>query len=126
MAELIVVDASVVIAWLDDRDAQHERAIEVLASVDRFLMHPLTLAEVLVHPARHHREGEIVARLEVIGMVVSGLPLDPVWLARIRARTRLKMPDCVVLACAWAHDVRLASFDEALSAAALRGPESAV
>ena len=48
MAELIVVDASVLIAWLDERDVHHEEAIDTLASVERFVVHPLTLAEVLV------------------------------------------------------------------------------
>ena len=124
MAELIVVDASVLIGWLDDQDAHHADAIDVLVSVERFVVHQLTLAEVLVHPARGGREGEVLARLEAIGMVVSGQPLDPVELARLRAATRLKMPDCVVLACARAHDLAVASFDESLAAAA--GPDSNV
>ena len=124
MAALIVADASVLIAWLDERDSLHEEAIDVLASVERFMVHPLTLAEVLVHPARHGREGEVIARLEEIGMVVSGLPLDPVRLAQIRAATKLRMPDCVVLSCVWAHGASVASFDVALSAAAVRGPDA--
>lgn len=117
---MIVVDASVLIGWLDDHDAHHVDAIEVLASVERFVVHPLTLAEVLVHPARGGREGEVLTRLEAIGMVVSGQPLDPVELARLRAETRLKMPDCVVLACARSHDMAVATFDETLAAAAAR------
>jgi predicted nucleic acid-binding protein len=118
MAELTVADASVLIGWLDDRDPHHEAAIDVLASVDRFVVHPLTLAEVLVHPARSGREAEVVARLEAIGMLVSTRPIDPLELARLRARTRLKMPDCVVLACARVHGLGIATFDEALRAEA--------
>ena len=118
MADLIVADASVLIGWLDDRDAHHGEAIDVLASVDRFVVHPLTLAEVLVHPARGGREDDVVARLEAVGMVVSSRPFDPVSLARLRATTRLKMPDCVVLACAHAHGLRVATFDDLLRAAA--------
>ncbi len=64
--------------------------------------------------------GEALARLETIGLVVSGQPLDPVELARLRAETRLKMPDCVVLAYARSHDVAVATFDETLAAAAAR------
>jgi predicted nucleic acid-binding protein len=116
VATLTVVDASVLIGWLDDRDPHHAAAIEVLAAVDRFMVHPLTLAEVLVHPARHGREGEVVARLEAIGMVVSTLPIDPIALARVRAATGLKMPDCVVLVCAMTHEAGVATFDERLRA----------
>ncbi len=116
--ELIVVAASVLIGWLDDADRHHAASIDVLASVERFFVHPLTLAEVLVHPARNGREGDVVARLEAIGMVLSSQPLDPVGLARLRAVTRLKMPDCVVIACAQAHGLDVATFDDTLRAAA--------
>ncbi len=116
---MTVVDASMLIGWLDDSDPHHAAAIEVLAAVDRFMVHPLTLAEVLAHPARHGREGEVVARLEAIGMVVSTLPIDPIALARVRAATGLKMPDCVVLVCAMTHDAGVATFDERLRAVAL-------
>lgn len=116
MARVILVDASVLIAWLDERDAHHEAAIDMLASVERFLVHPLTLAEVLVHPARQGREGEVLTRLQAIGMVVSTLPIDPVDLAKVRAATGLRMPDCVVLASARVHQLSVASFDEGLRA----------
>jgi predicted nucleic acid-binding protein len=118
VAELIVADASVLIAWLDDHDAHHADAIEAIAAVERFIVHPLTLAEVLVHPARTGREGAVLARLEAIGMVLSSHPLDPVALARLRATTKLKMPDCVVLTCAQAHGLGVATFDRELRAAA--------
>ena len=117
---MIVVDASVLIAWLDDRDAHHRAAIDILAGVDSFIVHPLTLAEVLVHPARHQRDGKVLTRLEAIGMTVSSDPLDPVALAHLRAGSRLRMPDCVVLACAEMHGLPVATFDDALQAAASR------
>lgn len=105
VATLTVVDANVLIGWLDDRDALHDAAVEILTAIDWFIVHPLTLAEVLVHPARHGREGGVVARLEAVGM------------ARLRATTSLRMPDCVVLACAMAHGLGVATFDERLRAA---------
>jgi predicted nucleic acid-binding protein len=86
VATLTVVDANVLIGWLDDRDAPHDAAIEILTAVDWFIVHPLTLAEVLVHPARHGREGG------------------------------------VVLACAMAHGLGVATFDERLRAAAAQPP----
>ena len=118
MAGLIVVDASVLIAWLDETDAHHHDAIDVLAAVDQFVVHPLTLAEVLVHPTRQGRDGDVLGRLEAIGMVQSNQPIDAASLARLRATTGLKMPDCVVLACARDHRVEVRTFDAALARAA--------
>jgi predicted nucleic acid-binding protein len=48
MAGLTVVDASALIAWLDDTDSHHHAAIELLTRIDSFLVHPITLSEVLV------------------------------------------------------------------------------
>lgn len=115
MAGLIVTDASVLIAWLDTRDAHHGEAIDVLAGCDGFVVHPLTLAEVLVHPVRAGIEADVLARLSEIGMVVSPLPVDPARLARLRAASGLRMPDCVVIACAEAHGAPVASFDAAVT-----------
>ena len=117
---MIVADASVLIAWLDDHDVHHGAAIEVLSAVDRFVVDPLTLAEVLVHPARHGHDGDVITRLEAIGMIVSTLPLDPRSLAHLRVTSGLRMPDCVVLACAQAHGLPVATFDERLKAVAQR------
>jgi predicted nucleic acid-binding protein len=125
MADLIVADASVLIAWLDDRDEHHSAAIEVIAAVERFFVHPLTLAEVLVHPARTGRERDVLSRLEAVGMVLSSRPLDPVALAKLRASTKLKMPDCVALACARDHGLDVATFDDALRVAADSGRSTA-
>lgn len=124
MAELNVVDASVLIAWLDDHDAHHGDAIDVLAAVDGFVIHPLTVAEVLVHPARGGREVDVMARLEAIGMVVSDRQLDPVRLARARVTTRLKMPDCVVLVCGETHGVDITTFETSRQAAARANSDS--
>jgi predicted nucleic acid-binding protein len=114
MAGLTVVDASVLIAWLDETDSHHHDAIELLAGTDGFIVHPITLAEVLVHPTRVGRAGQVLARLETIGMIVSALPIEPVALADLRVRTGLKMPDVLVLACAQAHDATIATFDRRL------------
>ena len=116
MAGMIVVDASVLIAFLDHTDKHHADAIELLAEVQRFVVHPVTLAEVLVHPVRVGAEDDVLARLSAIGMTVSPLPIDPVDFARVRVRTGLKMPDCVVLVCASAHGSGIATFDGQLAA----------
>ena len=116
MAGLIVVDASVLIAFLDHSDQHHAAAIELLAEVQRFVVHPLTLAEVMVHPVRAGVEDDVLARLSAIGMIVSPLSVDPVELARVRVRSGLKMPDCVVLTSADAYGSEIATFDERLAA----------
>ena len=50
MASVIVLDASVLIAYLDAEDAQHQKAETLLAREidDEFAANPLTLAEVAV------------------------------------------------------------------------------
>lgn len=45
---------------------------------------------------------------------------DPLRLARLRATTGLKLPDCCALDAALGHGASLATFDEALAAAARR------
>ena len=54
---MIVLDASVLIALLDGEDAHHQRAETLLAQEidDDFAASSLTLAEVLVAPAREGR-----------------------------------------------------------------------
>ena len=84
---MIVVDASVLIAHLDERDALHARAGDaLLAAADRRLgCNPITLAEVLVGPAQRDRLD--VTRAAVAELDVEEIPLDedaPVRLAALR------------------------------------------
>jgi predicted nucleic acid-binding protein len=121
---VIVLDASVLIAHLDERDALHARAEEAL---ERAMTEPLgcsaiTLAEVLVGPARHGRLD--AARAAVAELEVEEIPLgaDPaVRLATMRAEVGLKLPDCCVLLAA--HEAAaqaIVTFDDALARAAER------
>jgi predicted nucleic acid-binding protein len=100
---VIVVDASVLIAHLDDDDALHPRAVEALvATAEQPLgCSPITLAEVLAGPARAGRLSE--ARSAVLDLGVVEIPLgeDAAGrLATLRAETALKLPDCCVLLAA--------------------------
>lgn len=116
---MIVVDASVLIAYLDPRDAHHDRAVEVLAAATPpLVVHPLTAAEVLVGPVRHGVHDAVWAVLVDIGIVVDPAPLDPQRLAELRVRTGCKMPDCCVLAVAEARGCGVATFDDRLAKAA--------
>ena len=98
----VVADASAVIAVLNHDHVHHEQAVALFADFDDWLIHPVTLAEVLVHPARLGRDVAQAVMLDLVevGMVVRQSMIDPLELAEFRAATRLKMPDCLVLALA--------------------------
>ena len=115
---MIVLDASVLIAHFDERDAHHERAGRALLDVagEPLGAGPLTLAEVLVGPARHGRLATAAAALSALGVREVALGPDaPTRLARLRTETGLKLPDCcVVLAAQDAAAATVLSFDERL------------
>jgi predicted nucleic acid-binding protein len=121
MARVIVFDASVLIAYLDRDDDHHAAAEQLLIAAidDDFGANPLTLAEVLVEPARHGHLEAVQAAL--YDLEVNELPFPPdtaAHLAQLRATTTLKMPDCCVLLAARDRDATVASFDDQLARAA--------
>jgi predicted nucleic acid-binding protein len=119
---VIVVDASVLIAHLDENDALHDRAVEaLLAAADQPLgCSPITLAEVLVGPARADRLRD--ARSAIGDLGVAEVPLGDdaaARLAALRAETALKMPDCCVLLAAEDGQAEaVLTFDDRLARAA--------
>ena len=118
---MIVLDAGVVIGHLDASDAHHRAATALLlaAGGDDLVVHPLTLAESLVSAARAGRLPEVVADLGRLRIRQSSVDVDqPLRLATLRAETRLKLPDCVVLDTARQSGAVLATFDETLRTAA--------
>ncbi len=120
---MIVLDASVLIAYLDGGDAQHEPAEALLAREidDEFAVNPLTLAEVLVGPARTGRLDAARSALRDLHVAEHPFPADTaVRLARLRVDTGLRMPDCCVLLTAQETAARVAAFDERLVRAAGR------
>jgi predicted nucleic acid-binding protein len=122
VAGVIVLDASVLIAYLDGDDDHHERAEELLAREidDEFAVNSLTLAEVLVVPARENRMPAVRAALDALEVRELSFPADAgIKLAQLRAATMLKMPDCCVLLAAEDSNARLASFDDRLIRAAV-------
>lgn len=121
MAGVIVLDASVLIAYLDSSDDRHARAETLLAQEidDDFAASSLSLAEVLVMPARENRVEAVRGALE--DLEVQELPFPAgaaVKLAQLRASTSLTMPDCCVLLAAEEQQARVASFDDRLIDAA--------
>jgi predicted nucleic acid-binding protein len=100
---MIVIDASVLIAHLDERDALHERAIEgLLAAAEQTLgCSPITLAEVFVGPARDGRLDIARTAVAELGVREVALASDAAArLAQLQAQTNLKLPDCCVLLAA--------------------------
>lgn len=121
---MIVLDASVLIAHLDARDALHNRAEEALlrSASEPLAASPLTVAEVLVGPARAGRLDDALAALRTIGLAeIPFAPPASVRLAELRADTSLKLPDCcVILAAETSHADGVLTFDRRLEAEAAR------
>ncbi len=118
---MMVIDASVLIAYLDSNDAHHTRAEGLLAREidDDFAANTLTLAEVLVMPARERRIETAREALEGLEVTELAFPGDAALkLAQLRAGTTLKMPDCCVLLAAEEVRARVATFDARLRASA--------
>ena len=119
---MIVLDASVLIAYLDAEDAHHHKAESLLAREidDEFAANPLTLAEVLVGPSRTGRLEAARSVLRDLEVGEQPFPADTaVRLAQLRADTGLRMPDCCVLLAAQDAGARVAAFDDRL----IRGAE---
>ncbi len=116
---MIVLDASVLIGHLDAGDRHHAKATALLeaSGAEPLGASAITLAETLVAPARANRLAEAEAALGRIG--VEELDLGaPTRLARLRAESGRKLPDCCVLVAAQQYDGSVASFDADLRKAA--------
>ena len=115
---MIVLDASVLIAFLAGDDIHHAAAERLLADAvdDDLAVNPLTLAEILVAPLRDGRLDAVVAALAALEVHELPFPDDTsIRLARLRAETGLKMPDCCVLLAAEALGASVATFDGRLA-----------
>jgi predicted nucleic acid-binding protein len=118
---VIVLDASVLIAQLDERDAHHERASRLLTDTgaEPLGASTITLAETLVGPTRAGRLEDVVTALDRLGVTELQLGTEaPARLARLRVEVGCKLPDCCVLLAAQEQDGTVASFDSALVDAA--------
>ena len=117
---MIVLDASVLIAHLDDHD-HHKEARRLLTDTGGELLgaSTISLAQTLVAPARAGRLTDATEALERLG--VRELPLGDGAsgrLAKLRTETGRKLPDCCVLLAAQEYRGAVASFDAALIGAA--------
>jgi predicted nucleic acid-binding protein len=123
---VIILDASVLIAHFDGRDAHHMQAVSLLraaAEADKPLAaSAVTLAEVLVGPVRAGQMPAAERALAALGVTSVGLGADAaIRLAALRVNTGLKMPDCCVLLAAQDRAAQaVLSFDGKLQTAAQR------
>jgi predicted nucleic acid-binding protein len=118
---VIVLDASVLIAFLDSDDTHHAAAEQLLTEAvdDDLAANSLTLAEVLVAPVRNGHLEPVLSALHALEVQELNFPADTaVRLAELRVTTGLKMPDCCVLLAAEEVAASVASFDERLAQAA--------
>jgi len=119
---LIAVDASVLIAALAVDDAFSEEAIGLLQrhAGQPFAASVITMAEVLVAPARAgvlERTWSLLERMRVTSVGLADESI--IELARLRARTNLKLPDCCVLHAAQRVGAeRVLTFDARTAASA--------
>ena len=118
---MIVLDASILIAFLDSEDNHHAAAEQLLTQAvdDDLAVNTLTLAEVLVAPVRNGRLDAVLAALHALEVQELNFPVDTaVRLAQLRVTAGLKMPDCCALLAAEEAAASVASFDERLAQAA--------
>jgi predicted nucleic acid-binding protein len=120
---VIVLDASVLIAHLDAHDLHHGVATARLldAAGEQFGASSITLAEVLVGPARAGRLRDARVALQALGVVELPLPADAAErLAVLRMSTKLRLPDCCVLLAAQESHATVLTFDDRLAREAAR------
>lgn len=121
MAEIVVVDASALIALLSSDDPHHDWAMRMFLDTVSWQsqMSVLNQAEAMVHPTRAGKLDQFLTavhnlRIEIVPVESS----DGAQLAKIRAETNLRMPDTLVLHQALKVDGAIATTDKDLAKAA--------
>jgi len=121
LAQLVVLDASALIALASDTDPNHNWALGMFRDTAGFgiQMTALTQAEVLVHPARAGKLEKFLKLIGALGIAITPIEeSDSSQIAKIRAATSLKMPDAVVLSQAIKVSGSIATTDQKLARAA--------
>jgi len=115
---VIVLDSGVLIAFANPHDAHHIAVRDFLVghAADPFSVASLSLAEALVHPSQANQYARVLESFMNLNLDVEDLrSVDAIPLALLRARTRLKMPDVVVLHAALSYGGAVATTDAALA-----------
>ena len=118
---MITLDASLVIAHLEPSEQHHPAASTFLRdhAHEPFLMHSLTVTEVLVGAVATGRGQELLDDLRAIGVQVADRDDgEPLRLATLRSTTGLKLPDCCALDTALQSGSMLGTLDLRLASVA--------
>lgn len=118
---MIVFDAGVLIAHLNETDAFHRAARDFFDEFEEFDFgaNVVTIAECLVRPAQLGHASQTEAKLDRLHLIRLDLPAEAAArVADIRAHAKLKMPDAIVLYTAEREGVELVTTDAALARAA--------
>lgn len=105
----VVLDAGVIIALLERRDAHHEAAVSAILAArtrgDRFVLPASAYSEVMVHPSRRDQ-----AAIDLADGAIDALPAQVLGIDRATARSAarlratsmpaIRLPDALVLAAA--------------------------
>ena len=118
---MIILDATFLIAFLDEHDPHHRDSKDLIEAnfVEGFAVSSVTLAEVLVHPAKAGKGDRALSSIRRLGVKTIGVePDDGMSIAHLRANHAIRMPDALVLHCALSTGSRIATFDRGLKTAA--------
>ncbi len=118
---MIVFDAGVLIGFLDSRDVFHEAAVAFIEENEGadFAVTAVTLAESLVRPSAKGRAQFLkdgLARMQMSTIDIADR--DVLGIAEVRATTRLRMPDALVLHCAGVRNAQIVTTDTTLASVA--------
>jgi len=120
---VIVADASWIIALRDPADGHHGAAVAVNETTadQEILLHPVTLAECLVAPAKLGELDDAANKLRAAYEIID-IDIDaPERWARLQAHAGLRLPDAIVLDAAITHGASgILTFDDNLAAAATK------
>lgn len=98
MAELTVLDASILLAHFDDSDIHAQDARTILSAAEDLAASTLTLAQTLVGATaagRLDEQAQAIADLQIREVPLAQSAASA--LARLRVQTGLRLPDCCVL-----------------------------
>jgi predicted nucleic acid-binding protein len=118
---MIVFDAGVLIALANADDTFHRKAVGFVERHEEaeFAASVVNLSESLVRPAMADRGGELWDLFERFGIIpIDLVGTDVLGVATVRAATRLRMPDAIVVYTAEKHRAELVTTDHTVARAA--------
>lgn len=118
---MIVLDASALIALLDDHDVHHDWALQMFIDTvsEDLSISVLNFSEALVHPVKAGRSKEFLDGIQGLGLTVHGVDSeDASSLATMKATSGLRMPDVIAVNLALRLGAVLATTDRSLGKAA--------